>query len=136
LPAACERLWFATRLDGYRVRGCTAGTVWIGQLKAALVFGTGLQIENAAGKAVGNRVVEMFAATINIFAADAQQRQSLPPCRFAHCAKLDRHRCVAIRITADFPFEAEIHERGMFDNKAAGRSAVIGSGCGGGQYEK
>ena len=61
------------------VGGLAGGAVRVGQLEPALVLGAGLQIQDAAGEAVGNGVVEILAAAVDVLAADADQRQRVAP---------------------------------------------------------
>ena len=59
--------------------GLAADPVGIGQLEPALVFRPRLQVQDAAGEAVGDGVVEILALPVDVLAADPHQRQRLPP---------------------------------------------------------
>src|SRR5207247_5570942 len=84
------------------------------------------EIEDRAGETVRDSVIEVLAPTVNIFATDADEGESIPPFRFTHSAKLNGHGRVAIGVAFDGPFKAEVEERGMFDVKAPGFDCVLG----------
>lgn len=69
--AAGEGLGFGAGFDFDGV-GCLAvGAVGILHGELALVFGAGLNVEDAAGEAFGDGVIKIFAAAVDVFAADA-----------------------------------------------------------------
>ena len=69
------RLRLAARLHPHGVLGLATGPVRIGQLEPALVFRPRLEIQDAAGKSVGDRVVEILASPVDVLPADSHQRQ-------------------------------------------------------------
>ncbi len=91
----------------------------------------GLEAEDAAGEAVGDGVVEMFAGTEDAFAADADQRKRLAPSGVADLAELDGDGGVAVGVAGDGPLEAEVLEGGVLDVEGAGLRGGLGlEGCG------
>ena len=105
--------------------------VGVAELEPALVLLARLEVENAAGKAVGDGVFEVFTFAEDALAADADQRQGFAPAGIAHLTKVDGDRGVAVGVTGDGPFEAEVVERWMLDGEAAGLGSVLGlaGGC-------
>ena len=90
------------------------------ELEPALVFGAGLEIQDRTGEAVGNGLVEILAPAINVFTANAEQRESIAPRRFTNRPELDADARIAVGVAVDGPFEAEDQEGRMFDVEAAG----------------
>ena len=58
----------------------------------------GCEIQDAAGEAVGDRVVEILASPVDVLAADPHQRQRLSPGGFADRPEL--HATVAFRFAS------------------------------------
>ena len=129
------RLRLAACLHPHGVRGLAARPVRIGQLEPALIFRPRPQIENAAGKSIGNRVVEILASPVDVLTADSHQRQRLSPARFTDRPKLHRDRRIPIRIPADFPLKAQVQECGVLDDKFSRQRAVLGVSPHGSQEE-
>ena len=128
--AACfRRLRLGARLHLDSLLGLAGRAVRIGELELAFVLGARLKIQDAAGEPVGHGVVEILATAKDVLAADTHEWQRGPPCRFADGAKLHGDRRVAIRVTGDRPFEAEVQERGMFDDETSGLRAVLRESC-------
>src|SRR5262245_33994361 len=113
------RLRLAARFHPHGMRSLAAGSVPVAQLETALIFRTGQQVQNAAGKSVGNRVVEILALSVNVLATDAHQWQRLSPARFTDRPKLHRDRRVPIRIPTDSPLEAQVPKCGVFHDESS-----------------
>src|SRR5262245_20793831 len=114
------RLRLAARFHPHGMRSLAAGPVLVAQLEPALIFRSWVQVQDAAGKSVGNRVVEILAKPVNVLATDSRQRQRLSPARFTDRPKLHRDRRVPIRIPADSPLEAQVPERGVLHEEPSG----------------
>ena len=117
------------------MRGLAARPVRIGQLEPALIFRPRLQVQNAAGKSIGNRVVEILAPPVDVLPADSHQRHRLSPARFADRPELHRDRRIPIGIPADLPLEAQVQERGVLDEKRSRVCPVLEVGAEEGQQE-
>jgi hypothetical protein len=111
-------------LDG--LSGLTSDTVRVSHHEIAFVFGPGLEIEDRTGEPLGDSVVEVLPPTVNIFATDADEWEGVAPLRFTHGTKLNGNGGIAIRVTFDGPFKAEVEERRMFDVKATCCRCVLG----------
>jgi hypothetical protein len=94
---------------------CIAG---IAQRELHLVFGVLCQVEEAAGKHVRRGVVER-AFEDRPLAADAQQRQALPPVAISPLPVGHRHGGIAIRVAIDPPLESSRDQRRRFDDDIA-----------------
>ena len=129
------RLRLAACLHPHGVLGLAARPVRIGQLEPALIFRPRLQIQDAAGESIGNRVVEILASPVDVLAADSHQRQRLSPAGFADRPELHRDRRIPIRIPADFPLKAQVQERGVLHDKLSRQRTVLGISPHGGQEE-
>ena len=117
------------------LRGLAGDAVRVGHHEAALVLGSGGEVENAAGKAMRDGVVEVLLAAIDVLAADPHERHALFPVRFAHGAVLDRNSGVAVFVAGDGPFKAQVQQRRMFNVKLAGLGSVLRERAGGGKEE-
>ena len=121
-------LRLAAGLHPHGVLGLATRPVRIGQPEPALIFRPRLQIEDAAGESVGDRVVEILAPPVDVLAADSDQGQRLSPAGFADRPELHRDRRIPIRIPADLPLEAQVQERGVLDDEPPRLRAVLGVG--------
>jgi len=73
----------------------------------------------------------VFTGAEDAFTPDANQGESFAPGTLAGCAELHGDGRVTVGVTVDGPFEAEIEERGVFDNELSGCSRILGvSDCG------
>ena len=133
--AALVGLGFGAGADLDELRGLAGDAVGVGHHEAALVLGAGGQVQNAAGKAVRDGVVQILFAAIDVFAADAEERHALFPVRFAHGAVLDRNSGVAVFVAGDGPFKAQVQQRRMFNVKLAGLGSVLRERASGGKEE-
>ena len=124
-------LWFRAGLDLDGLGSLAGDAVGIRHLKTALILCAGLQVQDAAGEAVGHGVIEVFTGAEDTFTADADQGEGFAPGTLSGCAELHGDGRVAVGVTVDGPFEAEIEKRGMFDDELSGCSRILGeSGCG------
>ena len=87
-------------------RGLAGGAVGVGELEPALVLGAGCEIQDGAGEAVGNGVVEILAAAVDVLAADADQRERVAPRGFANGPELDADGRVAVGVAGDRPIRS------------------------------
>ena len=92
----------------------------------ALVAGGGFEIQDAAREAFGDGVSHALASAIDLFAADAQQRQRRTPGCRACLAKADLHCGVPVCIALDGPFKAQVQQRRVFDMETARTGGVLG----------
>ena len=106
------------RLPGHAVR--------ILEREFAFIAGGRLEIEDAAGKALGHGVGHALARAIHPFAADAQQRERGAPRLRARLAKADLHGGVPVCVALNGPFEAEVQQRRVFDVETARTRRVLG----------
>src|SRR5690349_20285482 len=95
------------------------------QAKVALILSSGLQIQNASRKAFGHCVIQVLAPSIDAFAANSHQRQSVTPTRLPYLSISHRYCRVPIRVAGDGPLEAQVDQSRMFDRKLSRNSAVI-----------
>ena len=128
-------LRLGSRFYAHGVADLSRRPVRILQLESAFVLRPRLQIEDAAGEAVGHDVVEVLARSKDLFSTNADERERLAPGGFAGRAELHVNRRVAVRVAADRPFEAEVHQRGVLDHELAGLGAVLGGRRNAGQHE-
>ena len=99
--AAVVRLRFVARCDLDGLSGLAGDSVRVTHHEIAFVFGAGLEIEDRAGETMGDSVVEVLTPTVNIFATNAEEGESLPPRRFTHGAKPNGNASVAIGVTLE-----------------------------------
>ena len=128
-------LRLAACLHPHGVRGLAARPVRIGQLEPALIFRPRLQVQDAAGESVGDRVVEILAPPVDVLATDSHQWQRLSPVGFTDRPELHRDRRIPIRIPADFPLKAQVQERGVLHDESSRQRTVLGVGPHGSQEE-
>jgi len=122
-----RHLRFGARPDGHDTLRPARDPVGIGEREARLVRRVLVEIEEAARKLVGSRVVERLAVD-GALAVEAQQRQTLAPGRIARTTVLHGHGGVAIGVTLNAPFETERDQRRRLDDERAGSDA-IGVSC-------
>ena len=115
-----------------RLAGRAVGVL---QLEPALVLGPGPQVQDAAGEAVGDDVVEVFALSEHALTANAHERQRLAPGGVADGPELDVDGRVAILVAANRPLEPKVQQRGVFDDEFSGLGAVLRGRGGRGQHE-
>lgn len=68
----------------------------------------------------------MFTATVNVFAANTEKRQTLAPFSFTGLPVLNGDGGVAVGVALDGPLEAEVQERWGLDMEAPGAGWVLG----------
>ena len=108
--------------------GLAGDSIGIRHLKSALVFRTGIQVENAAGKTIRNGIVKMLARAKYPFSADSQKRHGIAPRSFSDCSELDSNVGIAIGIAGETPLEAKIQQGGMLDGEFTGDGSVLSVG--------
>ena len=121
-----ERLRLGPGRDADGLDGLAGRTVRIAQLEAAFVLRALLEVQDAAGKAVRNGVVEVFPLAEDTLAADPDQRKRFAPGRVASLPEGDRHGGVAVLVASDGPLESEIVERRVLHGESARLSGVLG----------
>ena len=108
-----------------RVRRRSVDAVRIRHHEARFVGGVWLQVEDAAGKHVGQDQVEDVRLG-DALALQAHERHPVLPGCLARLAIRHRHRRIAVGIAFDQPFEAEVDERRGIDDELSGRDPGAG----------
>src|SRR5262245_50552034 len=106
------------RLAGHAVR--------IAERELAFVTGSGLEIQNAPGEAFRHCVRHALAFAVYPLPPDPKERQRGTPSSSARFPESNVDARVAICVTFDRPFEAEVQQRRVFDMEAAGLGDVLG----------
>ena len=110
--------------------------VRIAERELAFVAGGGLEIQDAAGKAVGHGIGHAVVVAVHPFSTDAQQRERWAPGGRARLAEADLDGGVPVGVPLNGPFKSEVQQRGVFDMETAGSGGVLGLEGAGGEEKK
>ena len=124
--SGCGGLGFCAGLDGDALLGLAGDAVGISESEFAFVAGSWIEVEDAAGEAVGDCVGHAFALAEDSLPADAEEVKRGLPSLCVGFAEANFYRGVAVGVAVDEPLEAEVVEGGMFDVEASGGGGGLG----------
>src|SRR5438046_1993364 len=110
--AAGVRLRLRTRAQFEAGGGLPGRAVRVGKRQPDVVFGAGLQIQDRSRETGWYEVLQVFPVAANLFAADAEEREGLPPRAFCRRLVLYVYFRVAIGVSLDRPGEAQVSRVG------------------------
>jgi hypothetical protein len=133
--AAFIGLGLGSGLYLHRVCSLACNTVGVCHDKVALVFSTWLEVEDRAGEALRDGVIEVLSAPVHVLTTDANERESIAPSGISNLPELNRDCGIAIYVARNGPFKAQVQKCRMFDVEFASLSCILSQSTRGQQQE-
>ena len=111
-----------------QVLGNAGHAIGVAEDEPTLVLGIRFDVEDAAGEAVRNCVVQVLALPEDALAADPHQGQCFAPVRGSDRAEIHLDRGIAIRVPGNCPLESEIAESRMLHCELTRPGGVLSVG--------